>query len=733
LSRLLRDAMRRRIPQAPGRLGTAGAAILVLLLVAVVPGSGRAADTTGVVTKILFSAQDRSSVSPTQLLDATGIYEADPDGTGVHEIVGHDGMQYTWAKWALNGTRIVFAAHAFETNEPDQLYLMDADGSDRRQLSTSTWVNGQPGVSPDGRSVVFTSTWPEFPKFGIYRMDLSTLLVTNLSAVGSTAGAVDADPRWSSDGSQISFASSQDRTGQVVPTQIWTMRADGTHRVQESNDGFYNTDPQLSPDGNSLVWSSYRGPGGAADGDASKLQAKLFGWFIVVHDRRTGAEHSLNSGDFCAVRPVEDPCEPNEGAAYIPAWSPDGDTVAFVSLLSHTTSCICATDADGSDPRVIIATNQKIQYFDWAVRGDAPASAAAVGSHVLPTRLLFAGSQEPGEVAIFQSRSDRWNATAAFVPDFLTQLSTPRWSPDRSQIIFSAAVPQSKVPAPPDAPAGHHRIRHYTLGWLTALTLPHQDRSNVDLTQTFVMDAAGGRYRELTTGSTEDWHDAIPDGEWRGNVQPDISPDGRYVVVVNLSSTTSESFLLRIDLKTGDVYNLTNATAGAVAVTDFNPRFSPDGKRIAFATMVNGKAQIATISAKAGGSFRNLTDDTYFNVAPAWSPDGRYVVYASYRGTAPIQGEPTKVGGKLVPGHLTQDNWYLVLVDTRTGAKRVLTTAGDSPTFSPVFSPDGSQIAYIGLTHFPAQPDIYLVPSAGGPSHPLQVTLRTKELSLDWK
>jgi Tol biopolymer transport system component/O-antigen ligase len=734
-TRPLRGAMRGRVPHTAGSIGTAGTSILVLVLVAVLPfpGSGRAADGSGAVTKILFSAQDRSPDSPMQLVDATGIYEADPDGTHVHEIVGHDGMQYSWAKWAMNGTRIVFAAHPFGTNDPDQLYLMDAEGSNRRQLSASTWVNGQPGVSPDGRSVVFTSTWPEFPKFGVYRMDLGTLQVTNLSAVGSTAGALDADPRWSSDGSHITFASSQDRTGQVVPTQIWTMRADGTHRVQESHDGFYNTDPQLSPDGHRLAWSSYRGPGVAANDDTNKLQAKLFDWFIVVHDRSTGVEHTLNRGDYCAIRPVEDPCGPNEGAAYNPAWSPDGGTVAYVSLLSRTTSCICATDADGGDPRVIIATTKKIQYFDWAELGDPPNSAVAVGSHVSPTGLLFAGSQEPGETAIFQSRSDRWGATAEPVPGFLTQLATPHWSDDRSKILFSAAVPQSRVPAPPDAPAGQHRIRHYTLGFLNALKVPHQDRSHVDMTQTFVMDAAGGGYRELTTGSTEDWHDAIPDGEWRGNVQPDMSPDGRYVVVVNLSSTTSESFLLRIDLKTGDVYNLTNATAGAVAVTDFNPRFSPNGKQIAFATMVGGKAQIATISAKTGRSLRKLTNDTYFNVAPTWSPDGRYVVYASYRGSAPIQGDPTKVGGTVLTRRITQDNWYLVRVDTRTGAKRVLTSAADSPTFSPVYSPDGSQIAYISLTDAPAQPDIYLVPSAGGPSHPLQVTLRTKELSLDWK
>ena len=722
---------------ARGLPSSAAGGIAVVVLSAafiVVPGAGSAVDGALPVTKIVFTAQDRSTVNPGVLLDQTGIYVANSDGSDVHEVVGHNGFNYSWSKWALNGTKIVFSAHRFGTAEPDQLYLMNADGTDAQQLTSTQWINGQPSISPDGRYMLFTSTWPEFPKFAIYRMDLRTLMVRNISALATTGPATDGDPRYSADGSEIAFANSQKiGSTHVIPTQIWVMNSNGRHRVQLTHDKHYNTDPELSPSGQDVVFSSYRGKGKAAEGDPSQLHVKLHDWFIVVHNRQTGAEYSVNQGLECAKRTDANPCGPADGAAYVPEWSPDGHQISYMSILSATTSCICVTQADGSDPQALITTTRKIQFYDWQTMGAAPSTAAQIGSEVPPSRLLFLGSTAPGETTIYTSRPDRWGSTSITLPPFLGLVSNPRWSVDRKHIIFTAQAPVKKVPAPPDAPPGHHRIRHYTLGWLSALIMPHGDRTNIDRTQTYEMDPDGSNIHVLTTGSTEDWHDAIPDGEWRGNSQGDISPDGRYAVVTNLSSTTSESFLLRINIKSGSVYNLTNATAGAVATTDFNPRYSPNGRKIAFSTIVGGNSQIALIDSKTGRSYRPLTDDNYFNIAPTWSPNGRYIVYSSYRGTGPINIDPVKVANGESLSHLNPNGWYLVRVDTRTGHKTVLTSAGDSPTFSPVFSPDGSQIAYIGLEHSPAQPDIFVMPAAGGPPMPLQVTLRTKELSLDWR
>jgi Tol biopolymer transport system component len=59
--------------------------------------------------------------------------------------------------------------------------------------------------------------------------------------------------------------------------------------------------------------------------------------------------------------------------------------------------------------------------------------------------------------------------------------------------------------------------------------------------------------------------------------------------------------------------------------------FSPDGAWVAFIRDVGGSAQIF-ISDRSGGSVRQLTSGKASHVWPAWSPDGRFLVFGSNRG-----------------------------------------------------------------------------------------------------
>ena len=101
----------------------------------------------------------------------------------------------------------------------------------------------------------------------------------------------------------------------------------------------------------------------------------------------------------------------------------------------------------------------------------------------------------------------------------------------------------------------------------------------------------------------------------------------------DLRSTGTPDGRIRIytmDLATGAVNALTSATAW----DDEQPRWSPDGRRIAFKSNRNGTDNYDLYVMDADG--RNLvriTDDPAHDHDPAWLPDGQSLVFSSARGS----------------------------------------------------------------------------------------------------
>lgn len=145
-----------------------------------------------------------------------------------------------------------------------------------------------------------------------------------------------------------------------------------------------------------------------------------------------------------------------------------------------------------------------------------------------------------------------------------------------------------------------------------------------------------------------------------GARQPALSPDGKTLV-----------FVYRGDLWTAPSEG-GRATALTTHVdTDAYPVFSPDGRWVAFASRRNGNNDIFAVPAE-GGAARQLTWHGGSDIPQGWSPDGRLILFSGKRDT----------------GHQ-----QLFALDT-TSLRTELLAEDYAPLASASFSPDGRKLAY---------------------------------------
>jgi eukaryotic-like serine/threonine-protein kinase len=184
--------------------------------------------------------------------------------------------------------------------------------------------------------------------------------------------------------------------------------------------------------------------------------------------------------------------------------------------------------------------------------------------------------------------------------------------------------------------------------------------------------------------------------------QAQIGPNGTAFVFVSDASGNPDIYLQRVGGR-----NPINLTAESPAA-DTAPSFSPDGERVAFCSDRDGGGIF--VMGSTGESVKRLTD---FGNDPAWSPDGKQIVFSSGDGQNPWSRDA-----------LAQ----LWVVPSSGGEVRQLTTAGDA--VQPSWSPGGRRIAFWGLRHDSGQRDIWTIPvDVAGEATPVEVT---SDPALDW-
>jgi TolB protein len=219
-----------------------------------------------------------------------------------------------------------------------------------------------------------------------------------------------------------------------------------------------------------------------------------------------------------------------------------------------------------------------------------------------------------------------------------------------------------------------------------------------------VYSMAGSLWRQNVDSETAE---QLTDGPGY-DYQPDCSRDGKWVVYTKYNHDALE--LWALDLQTKQNRQLSNADAA-----NLEPRFSPDGKRIAFvSTQFKGHFHVF-VAGFENGELKNaqqLVSENrtslpryYYSVfdheiSPAWSPDGTELIFISNRGHLYGTGGIWRMNAE--PGAESREIHY---EETEWKAK-------------PDFSPDGKRVVYASYAGRQWQ-ELWALPSTGGNSIPL--------------
>ena len=255
---------------------------------------------------------------------------------------------------SLAGTKIVFVSNRTGNSRNKEIWMMDWDGSNQRQITHFNNLSIQPAIAPDSSKIAFTSYAKGNPGIFIFSVDP----VRQLPFYNQVA-SLNATASFTPDGKQIVYSSSASGVAQIY---IANLDGSGLHRI--SSAGVIEVEPKINPKtGNEIAFVSGRsGPqqiyrmnmDGAdverltpGEGEASNPSWNPDGQNLAYAWTRGYAQGAFNIFvmDVASRKYIQ--LTHGEGKNENPSWAPDGQHIVFMSNRSGS-SQIYSMLADGT-------------------------------------------------------------------------------------------------------------------------------------------------------------------------------------------------------------------------------------------------------------------------------------------------------------------------------------------------------------------------------------------------
>jgi len=462
-----------------------------------------------------------------------------------------------------------------------------------RRLTTRAGYNGQPAISPDGRSFAYVSDVT-----GYNEIVVSGLVAGGRELAVTSDGRQNVQPEWSPDGQWIAYHAQ-------TPGGVWIVPATGGQPRQIVE---FGSDPAWAPGSDRLAFTS----------DAGGMVAQSTIWTV----RRDGSDRK-------ALTRQGDP----KGGHRSPSWSADGRFVVFAASTGNWDGEVWVISvADGKSTKV------GQSYFPndprFTITGDA---------------VLWTGIDTKGHAGLWRASIDRDSAAprgrpAMMMPvdggflDGLTMsndgtlaysirtaddnLWSVRISPDARALAEPEQLTRDAVRAghPDYSVTGRVTFDQIVVGQPSATWAIDDD----------------GKNREAVITDRSTW-------------APVWGRDGKRVLVVDTSER--ESRMLWVDMSSR---RTTPVPIPPNEVREIhNARMSPIADEIAYHTVDDAGVMNVWIRPLDNSPPRQITHDTESISYPSWSPDGKRLAVEVKRGDQTSVGVVGRDGGE--PVQLTSE------------------------------------------------------------------------------